>query len=378
MARLDSSGNLLGISQWGTNGNDYVRGSAPDGAGGVFLSGYTNGSFGAPSKGGIDAWVARVDSSGTMLWSQQVGSTGEDKFWTAAPDGSGGVFACGFTNGDLGGPTAGTLKILARFDAAGNPLWVRKYPFELLSGAVTVDKAFASCSDGVGGGYLQTWTLQPLTAPMLGGWDVVWAHHDATGNIDWVSQFGSDSSEGPRDIAADGSGGFLAIGNTLGSITNPNQGVYDVWIAQVGHGCIGMETYCSPSATSIPGCVPAISGVGPVSLFNPQLFQVRCESVPGGNLGLCILTANGAASIPFGSLGGVLCVQPPFFRTGPAPSGGTTGGCDGGYAFTLADLLNAAPILVPGADVRAQVWARDPANPDGFLLSDGLHFSLCP
>lgn len=31
-----------------------------------------------------------------------------------------------------------------------------------------------------------------------------------------------------------------------------------------------------------------------------------------------------------------------------------------------------------GATLHAQVWARDPAYPDGFLLSDGWTFSVCP
>jgi hypothetical protein len=38
----------------------------------------------------------------------------------------------------------------------------------------------------------------------------------------------------------------------------------------------------------------------------------------------------------------------------------------------------AAPIVTSGATINAQVWARDPANQDGFLLSDGLEVVVCP
>jgi hypothetical protein len=44
----------------------------------------------------------------------------------------------------------------------------------------------------------------------------------------------------------------------------------------------------------------------------------------------------------------------------------------------LLDLANASPVVVAGNNLHAQMWARDPANPDGFLLSDGIEFTVCP
>ena len=41
-------------------------------------------------------------------------------------------------------------------------------------------------------------------------------------------------------------------------------------------------------------------------------------------------------------------------------------------------LTNASPILTSSATINAQVWARDPANADGFLLSDGVEVVVCP
>lgn len=42
------------------------------------------------------------------------------------------------------------------------------------------------------------------------------------------------------------------------------------------------------------------------------------------------------------------------------------------------DLMRAAPIVTSGATIHAQVWARDPANQDGFLLSVGIEVTVCP
>lgn len=88
--------------------------------------------------------------------------------------------------------------------------------------------------------------------------------------------------------------------------------------------------------------------------------------------------STGPDNAPYGTLGGTLCVAAPTFRTAPKPSGGDQGQCNGGYAFTLADLIAASPIVTSGAMIHAQVWARDPANQDGFLLSDGIDVTVCP
>jgi len=44
----------------------------------------------------------------------------------------------------------------------------------------------------------------------------------------------------------------------------------------------------------------------------------------------------------------------------------------------VPDLIAAAPVMPAGAVIRAQVWARHPANQDGCLLSDGVQFVVYP
>jgi hypothetical protein len=48
------------------------------------------------------------------------------------------------------------------------------------------------------------------------------------------------------------------------------------------------------------------------------------------------------------------------------------------FVTTFPDLLAPSPIVTSGATINAQVWARDPANADGFLLSDGMEVVVCP
>jgi hypothetical protein len=35
-------------------------------------------------------------------------------------------------------------------------------------------------------------------------------------------------------------------------------------------------------------------------------------------------------------------------------------------------------VVAADAVIHAEIWARDPDNPDAFRLSNGLHFTVCP
>ena len=142
-------------------------------------------------------------------------------------------------------------------------------------------------------------------------------------------------------------------------------------------GCT-VTTYCTPSATSIPGCSASISSSGTPSVSQPGQFQISSGNVPGSNLGLMYFSDKGRASIPFGTQGGFVCAQPGF-RSKPKASGGTQGSCSGNYVFSLTDLINSSNgVILAGNTINAAVWFRDPASVDTFGLSNGIEFTLCP
>ena len=65
-------------------------------------------------------------------------------------------------------------------------------------------------------------------------------------------------------------------------------------------------------------------------------------------------------------------------ETGGGDTENAVGGHDVFSFDTLQDLMDVSPIIVTGASIQAEIWARDPGNPDTFLLSDGLSFAVCP
>jgi hypothetical protein len=370
LSRISSSGALL----WsGINVGFDITSVAYDGSSGFYVS--TSGGWGKPIHS-----LDRYDSMGNILWHMTDPGNQASSFLVQDADGSGGVFVVGSTYRSTGGPHAGGSDAwIARYDAGGVQLWIRQL------GSSLDDWGLTATADGAGGVYLAGATEGELGGANAGGYDVWLARYDSAGNQLWIQQFGSSGDDGASipgwyglESATDGSGGLYLGGATTGDLGGPNVGLSDAWLARYDSTCPTPEPYCVASSTSIPGCQATIAGLGTPSYANPTGFTISSGAVPGSNIGICFFGNHGRASNPFGTLGGQICVQGPVFRAAPKLSGGTKGNCDGVFNFTLQDLINKSPIVFAGAILNAQIWARDPANPDGFLLSDGLEFTVCP
>lgn len=53
---------------------------------------------------------------------------------------------------------------------------------------------------------------------------------------------------------------------------------------------------------------------------------------------------------------------PDLFRAAPSSTGGNAGLCNGMLDFSLAEPAAVSAVVVSGATLHAQVWARDPAT----------------
>ena len=62
--------------QLGTASTDVSDSVAVDADGNAFISGETEGSLGGPNAGGGDVFLAKYDSAGNLLWTDQLGTSG--------------------------------------------------------------------------------------------------------------------------------------------------------------------------------------------------------------------------------------------------------------------------------------------------------------
>lgn len=108
-AKYGPSGTAVWPAQYlGSGSPDDVRAVAIDPAGSIFIAGHTAAGFdGNRHSGGSDIFVAKFGAGGKKLWSQQYGTAADDYAASIVADGAGGVFLTGYTYGQMAGTTMG-------------------------------------------------------------------------------------------------------------------------------------------------------------------------------------------------------------------------------------------------------------------------------
>ena len=227
LVKLDKDGNHLWSKLLGGPLNQVGQ-VVPDGQGGIILTGQMEGSMdlGAGplvSEGGFDAFIARFDAAGDLLWNKSFGGPGYQNAGQARIDPMGNIVLSGrFEQSiDLGeGPltSAGDHDAyVAKLDLEGNLLWSRSFgdPNQQLAVNVQTDSAgnilftgFFVGSIDFGGGALTS----------AGGFDVFVAKLDPQGNHLWSHGFGGDQIETVAALAVGASDHVFVTGTFNGTV----------------------------------------------------------------------------------------------------------------------------------------------------------------
>lgn len=157
------------LQQAGTEANDFSLAVDTDQEGNLFLSGYTEGGFGGLNGGGQDSWVAKYSFNGQLLWVCQLGTEVDDFSTGVVADTDGNVFAAGRTLGTLGPASfGGTDAWLAKYDSEGQLLWTQQI------GTTSLDRSEKVSVDLEGNAYLSGYTTGNL-GMMNRGFGDAWA-----------------------------------------------------------------------------------------------------------------------------------------------------------------------------------------------------------
>ena len=99
-----TDGAISWTRQPGTSSDDvaYSLGVGPQGN--VYVAGYTGGGLnGNTNQGSNDIFLAKYSPEGTMLWTKQPGTAGDDQARSLVIDSIGDAFVAGYTEGELDG-----------------------------------------------------------------------------------------------------------------------------------------------------------------------------------------------------------------------------------------------------------------------------------
>jgi hypothetical protein len=226
LIKYDPLGNRLWTRQIGTSGVDQSNGVSADGLGNIYIAGTTDGSLAGTSAGGNDAFVAKYDAIGNLLWSRQLGTSGGEFGNSVSADGLGNVYVAGATTGSLMGVNAGNRDtFLTKYDALGNLLWTRQL------GIGNHDETYSVSADNLGNIFVTGLTAGPLAGTYLGGSDAYLIKYDAAGNVVWTQQVATSSNDEGHGVSVDRIGGVYVAGYTQGTLGSVHVSGYDSFIS---------------------------------------------------------------------------------------------------------------------------------------------------
>ena len=222
---------LVWSTYLGGNSGDDGKGIAVDGAGNVFVTGFTyssgwvSGGFDTTYNGGFtDVFVAKLSKSGAHLWSTYLGGIYDEQGFGIAVDSTGNVFVTGFTGspGWVSGGFDTTDKeasnaFVAKLSGSGLHLW------STYLGGNDCDEGYGIAVDGAGNVFVtgETWS----SAWVSGGFDTTHnGNSDAfvaalsgSGAHLWSTYLGGSNYDSGKGIAVDGAGNVLVTGITQSS-----------------------------------------------------------------------------------------------------------------------------------------------------------------
>ncbi|WP_396042797.1 alpha/beta hydrolase-fold protein [Cellulomonas sp. P22] len=342
VAAVDSTGHESWVKQLGDPAKaDRVYATASDGAGGIYVAGYTSGSFaGTPSAGDKDAVLARFDGAGNLLWADQIGSPGEDKALAITRAADGGAYVAGIAGGAMPGTTGlgGNDGWVARYSPAGARQWVTAVgtsATDEILGLVTTSDGVAVVGDTEGalGG-----------AAARGDKDAFVASVAADGTLGWSTQLGTTGDDRAVAVVADPSGRLLVVGHTAGRMAGGVGGV-DLFRVAV-----------TPGGT--PGPVTQFGTVERDGMddYDSNLFLAYDGATTAW---LSALTYGAADGDVNAGAGDVLLTSVPFGTAAPVVTPGVT---DPG----------SAAIVPPDSDGGTPAAQSTPVVRHGFLSSTGF------
>jgi hypothetical protein len=220
---------IVWANQTGTSGTDVAYALTRDDEGGLYVGGYTTGSWGSAGTGGESVVVVKYSSIGDVEWVGQIPVLGGGNAKAIAFDAAGSVYAGGDTNGDLGGPSAGAADaFVVKYSADGQLLWARQF------GTSTEDRANAVAVDAVGNVFVAGFTAGSLAAPLLGSRDIVIAKYSTSGDLLWIRQIGSSGRDYGMALAANSNGDVFLAGEVLnGNLGGRPLGGYDAYVGRI-------------------------------------------------------------------------------------------------------------------------------------------------
>jgi hypothetical protein len=247
VVKLSSTGTITWQKSLGGTGNDEARSIQQTTDGGYIVAGHSNSINGdvTGNHGSGDNWVVKLSSTGTITWQKSLGGTGWDGATSIQQTTDGGYIVAGSsssTDGDVTGNHGGVDYWVVKLASTGTIEWQKS-----LGG--TGSEAAVSIQQTTDGGFIVAGLSESTNGDVTGnhGYDDYWVVKlTNTGAITWQKCLGGSVEDIAYSIQQTTDGGYVVAGQSNsndGDVTgNHSLYYYDYWVVKLsGTGAIAWQ-----------------------------------------------------------------------------------------------------------------------------------------
>ena len=242
--KLDAVGNIIWQKTYGgkhVEANTRVV-ETPDG--GYFVTGRSEsdvtGDKTIPSKGMVDFWLLKLNSTGGIVWQKGIGGSGNDMFSGSLPTSEGGYLLYGTSFSMISGDKTEVSRGLSdywivKIDVDGNILWDKTYGGNLEDDL----KHVIQTTDGgyLLGGISRSSISGDKTEPSRINYDYWILKLNSTGSLVWQKTIGGNAADYVSEVKQLQDGTYLVSGHSQSPIsgdkTQNTNGDYDIWLVNL-------------------------------------------------------------------------------------------------------------------------------------------------
>ena len=233
VVELDSNGDVLWQDMYGGSAFDRAEDITETSDGGFILAGLSRSTniTGVTNNGGADFYVVKVDENGNAEWQDMYGGDYTDLAWSIQQTSDGGYIVAGESySEEIAGHNGECDAYIVKLDSSGTIEWQKMYG----GSGTEVAESIIETSDG---GYIVVGFSNSNTIPGTtwnGGMDIYIIKLDVNGDISWQGLYGGGGSDMAYACQETADGYIIAGWSNSMSITGvENNGDFDVYVLKI-------------------------------------------------------------------------------------------------------------------------------------------------
>jgi len=294
VVKLDGVGNIQWQATMGGTALDNATDIRQTSDGGYIVVGYSNSGNGDVTGnhgGSLDYWMTKLDANGSLLWQKSIGGSDDDQAAAVRQTDDGGYLVAGSSRSADGDATSGHTGRgydywIVKTDASGTIMWQQIY------GGTGDDYASAMCQSGRA--YVIAGYSNSIDGDVAGnhGINDYWLImvDPSNGGLYWQKTLGGSGDDRASCIQQTVNGGYIVTGFAASDdydVTNSHSvGIPDYWVAK-------LRTDNTPPP--VPTGVTTISGADKIVLYaNPSYGTLNFFLPPAsGNYNFVLIDLSG-------------------------------------------------------------------------------------